>query len=146
MKCPECRSVLVTLEFDRIEIDYCPGCRGIWLDSGELRALLEREERDGFLAIAADHVHRKEKKRRCTICSKGMDKVHLEGGGVRVDACPGHGLWGDAGELREILEAACVPGDPRLRSGGLVRLLDEVFFDWEQRSKEKEEPSCLQGR
>lgn len=146
MKCPECSSVLVTLEFDRIEIDYCPGCEGIWLDSGELGTLLEREEGDGLLVTATSHARRKEKKRRCPICTKGMEKVHMADSGVLLDSCPGHGLWFDAGELGKVLETACAPGDGQDRADSLVRLLDEMFFARKRRTKLKEGSSCRQGR
>ncbi len=43
MKCPNCPdSTLVMTERQGVEIDYCPACRGIWLDRGELDKLLER--------------------------------------------------------------------------------------------------------
>lgn len=43
MKCPSCTdSVLSMTDRQGIEIDYCPNCRGIWLDRGELDKLLEK--------------------------------------------------------------------------------------------------------
>ncbi len=43
MKCPVCNHVnLVMSERQGIEIDYCPECRGIWLDRGELDKIIER--------------------------------------------------------------------------------------------------------
>ena len=43
MKCPVCADTnLVMAERQGIEIDYCPQCRGIWLDRGELDKLIER--------------------------------------------------------------------------------------------------------
>ena len=43
MKCPACKDVTLTMsERQGIEIDYCPQCRGVWLDRGELDKLLER--------------------------------------------------------------------------------------------------------
>jgi hypothetical protein len=43
MKCPHCPdSTLVMTDRQGVEIDYCPACRGIWLDRGELDKLLER--------------------------------------------------------------------------------------------------------
>ena len=43
MKCPVCDdSQLLMAERQGVEIDYCPSCRGIWLDRGELDAILER--------------------------------------------------------------------------------------------------------
>lgn len=45
MKCPVCKDVtLLMSEKKGIEVDYCPECRGIWLDRGELDKLLEKEE------------------------------------------------------------------------------------------------------
>ena len=42
MKCPIDGSDLLMTERQGIEIDYCPKCRGIWLDRGELDKLIER--------------------------------------------------------------------------------------------------------
>jgi len=43
MKCPTCPdATLVMTERQGVEIDYCPTCRGIWLDRGELDKLLDR--------------------------------------------------------------------------------------------------------
>ena len=43
MKCPTCTTVdLVMSERQGIEIDYCPTCRGVWLDRGELDKVIER--------------------------------------------------------------------------------------------------------
>ncbi len=43
MYCPVCVEVqLVLAERQGIEIDYCPKCRGVWLDRGELDKLIER--------------------------------------------------------------------------------------------------------
>lgn len=51
MKCPSCNEVLLMSEKNNIEIDYCPNCRGIWLDRGELEKIIER---------SADHYSKKE--------------------------------------------------------------------------------------
>ncbi|GAP43595.1 predicted nucleic acid-binding protein, contains Zn-finger domain [Lentimicrobium saccharophilum] len=42
MKCPNCNVNLVMAERSGIEIDYCPECRGVWLDRGELDKIIER--------------------------------------------------------------------------------------------------------
>lgn len=42
MKCPNCNVALVMTERSGIEIDYCPECRGVWLDRGELDKIIER--------------------------------------------------------------------------------------------------------
>lgn len=42
LACPACRVDLVMSERQGIEIDYCPKCRGVWLDRGELDKIVER--------------------------------------------------------------------------------------------------------
>ena len=42
MKCPNCNATLVSKERIGIEIDYCPSCRGVWLDKDELDKIIER--------------------------------------------------------------------------------------------------------
>jgi uncharacterized protein len=47
VKCPKDTDVtLLMTSRDGIEIDYCPECRGVWLDRGELDKLIERADRD----------------------------------------------------------------------------------------------------
>ena len=42
MQCPTDQTTLVMSERSGIEIDYCPQCRGVWLDRGELDKIIER--------------------------------------------------------------------------------------------------------
>lgn len=44
MLCPACRVQLTMSERQGVEIDYCPQCRGVWLDRGELDKIIERGE------------------------------------------------------------------------------------------------------
>ena len=44
MKCPVDGATLVMSERQNIEIDYCPECRGVWLDRGELDKIIERAD------------------------------------------------------------------------------------------------------
>lgn len=46
MSCPACRVPLVMSERQGVEIDYCPQCRGVWLDRGELDKIIERSARE----------------------------------------------------------------------------------------------------
>ena len=46
MKRPVCKDVtLLMSEKKGVEIDYCPECRGIWLDRGELEKILNQDEK-----------------------------------------------------------------------------------------------------
>lgn len=42
LHCPICSVSLVMTERQGVEIDYCPKCRGVWLDRGELDKIIER--------------------------------------------------------------------------------------------------------
>ncbi|WP_287496710.1 zf-TFIIB domain-containing protein [Pandoraea sp. CB10b_02] len=50
MKCPVCGTPdLLMTERQGVEIDYCPSCRGVWLDRGELDKLIERADGGGTM-------------------------------------------------------------------------------------------------
>ena len=42
MACPVCRTALAMSDRQGVEIDYCPTCRGVWLDRGEIDKIVER--------------------------------------------------------------------------------------------------------
>ena len=111
MDCPACKGPVVVVEFQRIELDYCSKCFGVWFDSGELELLLERLARDGaaltmdeIMALPAEKVA--EKARRCPICRRKMRKVVVGSEPrVLVDVCPQRdGIWFDRGELSQVTE------------------------------------------
>ncbi|GAA3531723.1 hypothetical protein AFL01nite_20690 [Aeromicrobium flavum] len=52
MKCPNDATTLVMSERSGVEIDYCPECRGVWLDRGELDKILERAEAEVSRSVA----------------------------------------------------------------------------------------------
>lgn len=55
MKCPLCiESQLVMADRSGIEIDYCPQCRGVWLDRGELDKIIERSSAAPTSPVAAE--------------------------------------------------------------------------------------------
>lgn len=53
MLCPHCKTPLSIAERSNIEIDFCPTCRGVWLDRGELDKLIERAAASN--PVAAEH-------------------------------------------------------------------------------------------
>ena len=65
MKCPIDGSNLVMADRSGVEIDYCPQCRGVWLDRGELDKIIERSAvpatpaQDGY-AGSRDHDSRRD--------------------------------------------------------------------------------------
>ena len=64
MKCPVDGATLVMSERQNIEIDYCPECRGVWLDRGELDKIIERADQAAPAAAGAAPAHRSTSRRR----------------------------------------------------------------------------------
>jgi len=123
MKCPVCNEAMIVLELNEVEIDYCPSCKGIWLDGGELELLLEDEnERKRIMSSFKLEPNSSEKKYKCPICRKKMDKVYVgDQQGVLIDKCPSNdGFWFDKGELNRVIE---------LSSGKdkIIQHLDDLF-------------------
>ncbi len=55
MKCPVCREPDLTMaERQGIEIDYCPQCRGVWLDRGELDKIIDRSATGSSRPLGSD--------------------------------------------------------------------------------------------
>ena len=52
MACPVCKTGLALSVRADIEIDYCPSCRGVWLDRGELDKIIERSQAAGPNQVA----------------------------------------------------------------------------------------------
>jgi Zn-finger nucleic acid-binding protein len=106
MICPVCKSDMIVVERNRIELDHCGTCGGSWFDSGEIELLLAGfgvRECSAFLGDLLGGVEPKtsEKARRCPVCSQKMRKSNIgERPHVLIDACRrGDGLWFDGGEL-----------------------------------------------
>ena len=113
MLCPVCRTDMFVLEFERVEVDYCHGCAGVWLDSGELELIGERAGALGSELLAAlDQQRGKYPKRhgarKCPICRRRLLLARMPGeNAVEVDQCPrGDGLWFDRGELDALVRKA----------------------------------------
>ncbi len=63
MKCPVCKDVtLLMAEKNGVEIDYCPECRGIWLDRGELDKIIEHHNHNHHDS-SSHHKHSSHKKK-----------------------------------------------------------------------------------
>jgi Zn-finger nucleic acid-binding protein len=98
---------MIVLEAEKVEIDHCTACGGVWLDGGELELLLEdASNRVELMATLAELTEGRERKIRCPICARRLHKVRY--GPERdliLDKCPkGHGLWFDRDELCRALQ------------------------------------------
>lgn len=104
MFCPNCKyQPLLILEFQEIELDFCPECFGIWFDAEELRWVLQGDfdEKDILRSTITE-----EESKRCPRCRQKMEKVvskDIET--VVYDVCPkGDGIWFDRGELEHLVQ------------------------------------------
>ena len=126
MDCPVCHNVMITLELKDVEIDYCSGCEGIWLDAGELELLLgEPQKAKQLLNSFTIDSKSTEKTRNCPICDKKMQKIVVGSSTpvLRIDKCRrGDGLWFDRGELNDICERAQLDEHNKIRE-----LLNDMF-------------------
>ena len=48
MQCPRCDGKLFETEFEKIKIDVCDTCSGVWFDAGELAQVIAKDENKGF--------------------------------------------------------------------------------------------------
>jgi Zn-finger nucleic acid-binding protein len=110
MKCPLDKSDMIVVEHQRIELDYCLKCAGVWLDAGELDLLVSTLKTEGTNSyhpeiLTPETAKVSETKRKCPVCRKNMDKVWIgKDPKVLIDSCPiGDGLWFDGGELSQVL-------------------------------------------
>lgn len=125
MQCPVCKNSMVILELDKVEIDYCPYCKGIWFDSGELELLIESSKDEKHISHLKMVKNIDEKKYRCPICGKKMDKVEYENSEIIIDKCKkDHGLWFDKGELNSLLSIKKINHNNKV-----LTLLKNVFGD-----------------
>ena len=102
MICPACNKNLLIMEFQGVELDFCPSCKGCWLDQGELELILHEN-----VEIPTG----RKGSRRCPHCRKKMTAGLLPGTPVEADICAaGHGMWLDSGELEAIIRSRAEPG------------------------------------
>src|SRR4030042_4320419 len=106
MKCPVCKNLMIVVESEKIELDHCVSCGGVWFDSGELALFLDTAKLDGLTfapanILALPEATTSEKKRKCPICATKMKKTHIgQEPKVLIDACiNGDGLWSADGAV-----------------------------------------------
>jgi Zn-finger nucleic acid-binding protein len=128
MICPACKSDMIVVEHSKIELDYCTSCHGVWFDSGELELLLEPAglgDLEPLLANLAGSTEAGpgEKKRKCPICLKKMNKIAIgQEPEILLDICrQGDGLWFDGGELNLLV------GRLAGKAGGKPTPQQEIF-------------------
>lgn len=79
MQCPVCKNInLLMTERQGIEIDYCPQCRGVWLDRGELDKIIERTAQTSDVPESRPVDHDRHEQRHYREHRDYDDKKHRE--------------------------------------------------------------------
>ena len=135
MICPVCKTDMIDVEHDRIELDYCVKCKGVWFDSNELELLFEKMGLKNSSLTIAELLNKiddkvSEDKRKCPICKKAMGKVVIgDAAPTIIDICHnGDGLWFDGGEVIQLIKNAShniKPEDGAEQQ--VINFLGEVF-------------------
>jgi hypothetical protein len=135
MICPVCKNDMIDVEHERIELDYCTNCHGVWFDAEELELLLESMGVENH-GLDLDNIwhspetETEEKKRKCSICGQKMKKAAIgKEPEVLIDVCPqGDGLWFDGGEVGHLItRIAKKPSAKPDSEARVITFLGEVF-------------------
>ncbi len=120
--CPDCMTILESIDIgknSRFIVEKCERCFGLFFDHHELEKLLEESVSESYwidhhkLHSLLQHPLHKDRiqYRKCPECSVIMQrKNYLGRSGVIMDVCVSHGLWLDAGELKQIQEWTALGG------------------------------------
>jgi Zn-finger nucleic acid-binding protein len=104
MKCPDCNKDLVQQKRDRVDMEVCPSCQGMWLTRQELVQLEDEvfdfgDDEKGSLMFEPQPDSRK-----CPECAKPMNKFQYRLYDLEMDFCADqHGYWLEADEDKRVL-------------------------------------------
>jgi hypothetical protein len=127
---------MIVVEHEKIELDYCVNCAGVWFDAGELELFLESMnlEKNSLSPqnlLSSPEARTSEKKRKCPICGKKMKKTTIgQEPKVLIDACTkGDGLWFDGGEVEQLVKQLTGKSTQRPDSQGrIINFMGKVFM------------------
>jgi Zn-finger nucleic acid-binding protein len=105
MNCPDCGVELAGTKRDRLDMEVCPKCNGMWLSREELSDLEDEvfdfgDDEKGSLMFGETATNRK-----CPECSKLLEAFQYRLYDLEMDFCTeGHGYWLEADEDKRVLE------------------------------------------
>jgi Zn-finger nucleic acid-binding protein len=134
MLCPVCHKDALIVEYQDIELDYCPACHGVWFGAGELELLMASAGFAGYRRYLEEIVNTPEpdtaeKKHKCPICGHKMRKVYIDPENkILVDVCnAGDGIWFDGGEVQHLVQAMAEKSPDRDASQGVLAFVGDMF-------------------
>ncbi|MFC1699614.1 zf-TFIIB domain-containing protein [Candidatus Omnitrophota bacterium] len=144
--CPKCKVELEPKIYRKQELDVCPSCSGIWLDTLEFEYLTTEKDVYNDPTIEPIFVREalgeRDKYRECVRCNNLMNRFNFKNiSGILIDICCDHGAWLDAGELRRMRTFIASGGlDKRqdleiLKHKGKIKKLSDRLGDVEYMQK-----------
>jgi len=143
LECPRCHAGLNRVCVGDTEMQECPKCEGLWVDTATLQRIQnDREQQAAVLGTAAPlaypggMVESEVRYIYCPVCGEFMSRINFaKCSGVIVDVCKPHGTWLDRDELRRMIEF--------IRCGGLElarsRQIAELEYQRQRLAAEKAE-------
>jgi len=102
MKCPRCNVDLQTSQDRGVEVQACPKCQGKWFTATELDEFedlaIDPEAKTGSVYLVTRPTTLK-----CPVCSANLSSFDYRFYDLKIDCCPDHGYWLDAGEDQRVL-------------------------------------------
>jgi Zn-finger nucleic acid-binding protein len=134
MLCPVCKTDMIDVEHEQIELDYCVKCRGVWFDSNELELLFEKMNLMNDSLSITELVNKIdqniiENRHKCPICKQKMGKVKIgDSSPTVIDVCfRGDGLWFDGGEVVQLIKHASSNARQAGAEQQVINFLGDVF-------------------
>lgn len=134
-ECPKCQGKVEAIQLDeRVTLDMCGGCHGIWFDHGEIKEYLELSEDIPDLKQALATA--KPTDMTCGMCSghnplveMEYSAIELESGRLHIDYCQGcKGIWIDKDEFVMLECLAAQSGAPGERLGNAVKKMEAAGY------------------
>ncbi len=127
MLCPKCKKEMIVVERDRLELDWCPFCKGFWFDHREWEILCQKLYMTRDVApvdiYSVPKINVNEETRICPICNEKTEKFQIYG--VTLDRCKNkHGIWFDKGEISELLNKS----QRKTQGENSINFMGEIFF------------------
>lgn len=125
---------MFVVEYQKIELDYCGNCQGVWFDVGELELMLgsvgigeTKSVLDSLLQSPPAPTN--EKKRKCPICRRTMKKANIGGTDhVIIDTCSREdGVWFDGGEVDHLVKFLSGKSPEKSGTAKVFSFIKEVF-------------------
>lgn len=105
MKCPKCNSDLTPTTRHKLKVNYCPACKGMWLERQELNQLEDEAFDFGDDAKGTLFLNSTPTTAKCPECSAPLKRFQYRFYDLQMEVCANqHGYWLDEDEDTRVLE------------------------------------------